>query len=481
MSKDRQKRTRINRRANTHLYPYFRRSSFCKRFAQVCKAILHQSPIKQRPAWALSANEAIGTFFDSDVPVVANSFTLENEGDLIIPFGDWPGEACITRDGVLERCKVLQRFDATAAAAMIRAMNSMRGRLMKAFGGYPVYIGHPDLAGSKDADTKSYGWIKNASITPEGMRLQVKWSTPGLSLITNAHYKYHSPYWLLKDTSEKTPGGIPICSPVALISVGLTNNPRIPVPASANELEKIELATLTNQEEETDMNLLQRLIALINNDDITSEDDVFGFVSQAIEALKKIREAAEARWKAEDVAWETAANTMQLDQIVTKLFDEADQALSVAGNEISQKLDAVTEAANSKDQTITALRAEVDALTIHRDTRIKDILDAAISEGRILAANRADFEARFFEDFDATAVAVANAAPQMNTQSALTDGLPNRQPDADPAKEFVHAVNSRIAETGETWPIAWNETMTTHSELYASMHHPERTFTEENK
>lgn len=479
MSKDRQKRPRIDRLPATHRHPYFPGSSFCKGFAKVCKAILHRTPIAECKAWALSANEAVGTFFDGDVPVVANSFTLENEGDLIIPFGDWPGEASLLRDGVLEKYKVIQRFNAASASSMIRAMNSMRGRLMKAFGGYPVYIGHPDLAGSKDADTKSYGWVKDASITPEGMRLQVKWSTPGLALISNAHYKYHSPYWLLTETSGKTPAGIPICTPVALISVGLTNNPRIPVPASANELEKNEL--VTNQEERNDMNLLQRLIALINMESVTSEDEVYGFVSTAINALKKIKEAAEARWKAEDATWEVTANTMPLDQIVSQLFAEADQAVSVAGNEVSQKLEAVTEAANSKDQTITALQAEVAALTPHRDARIKDMLDAAISEGRVLAANRAEIEAKFLLDFDATAIAVANAAPQMNTTTDMTDGLPGRATDADPAKDFVYAVNARIAETGETWPTAWNETMKTHSELYAAMHHPARPFTEQNK
>jgi hypothetical protein len=59
----------------------------------------------------------------------------------------------------------------------------------------------------------------------------VKWSKPGLELLENAHYKFLSPYW---EAEQSKHIGRTVYKPTRLISVGLTNDPNIPVLPLAN-------------------------------------------------------------------------------------------------------------------------------------------------------------------------------------------------------------------------------------------------------
>jgi hypothetical protein len=82
-------------------------------------------------------------------------------------------------------------------------------------------------------DRKAYGWISELETRADGFYGRVKWSDAGLDLVRNAHFKFYSPYWEAREIgSEK---GRRVYRPVALISVGLTNQPNIPVRPLANE------------------------------------------------------------------------------------------------------------------------------------------------------------------------------------------------------------------------------------------------------
>jgi hypothetical protein len=156
-------------------------------------------------------------------PQLQNEFSLLQPDWLqISPFGDFP------------HARGLQRVDRAAAERMVAQFNSFRGRLGRLFGGVPFYIGHPDVPnGSEIADRKAYGWVDQLEAREDGLYGRVKWSDAGLDLLKNAHFKYLSPYWEAREIEMQN--GRRVYQPMALVSVGLTNQPNIPVRPLANE------------------------------------------------------------------------------------------------------------------------------------------------------------------------------------------------------------------------------------------------------
>ena len=138
------------------------------------------------------------------------------------PYGDFP------------HTRGLQRVDRDAAESMVAAFESFLGKASRLFGGVPFYAGHPDLPGASDhADQKAYGWITKLEARADGLFGLAKWSDAGRELLRQAHYKYLSPYWEATEIGREN--GRKIFRPIALISVGLTNQPNIPVRPLAND------------------------------------------------------------------------------------------------------------------------------------------------------------------------------------------------------------------------------------------------------
>ncbi len=154
---------------------------------------------------------------------LANQFTLQQgEWLQLAPYGDFP------------HARGIQRVDRSAAEGMVAQFKSFCGRLGRLFGGAPFYVGHPDLPGAAEtADRKAYGWITEIEARDDGLYGRVKWSEAGMDLLRNAHFKFYSPYWEAREIGSED--GRRVYRPVALLSVGLTNQPNIPVRPLANE------------------------------------------------------------------------------------------------------------------------------------------------------------------------------------------------------------------------------------------------------
>ena len=92
----------------------------------------------------------------------------------------------------------------------------------------PVYIGHPDdplfQNSLENMNTQVYGYVKQLRCTETGISVLITWSDAGRELIQNRRYKYLSPRWLLSKTDKQS-----AYHPEALLSVGLTNHPHLPV------------------------------------------------------------------------------------------------------------------------------------------------------------------------------------------------------------------------------------------------------------
>jgi hypothetical protein len=355
------------------------------------------------------------------------------QGDsFFVPYGNYPHK------------QGLQKLDRKAADAMAANHGGLMAKFARLVTGgsarYPVYIGHPDLPGSKDTDKRAYAWIENVVPEETGVRFPVKWSEPGQQLVANGHFRFYSPLWWTK----KIQGGV---MPVSLKSMGLTNDPNIPVPALANETPEIETQDLqtqdTREEEEsfeTETPMKDILLALGLEDGATQEDAVAKIV-----ALKSAAAAAETSG--------------------TKAT-EAEAARGVAENEL-----AVSKAA------VTALEGKLKlaANTAVQTAVLAGRITPADAEGKvteILAAN--DFETALADLAKMRAkfktVSKTGDLGQAKTRlvvAANDEGKAAREERAQLVANEYAATNPALPE-GERKRIAWQRAQRKTPEAFSS-------------
>lgn len=150
----------------------------------------------------------------------AGGFALTEPEILLVPYGEW------------DHRLGLQVLDKAAAQAMATALENRAAASGEHWGGLPVYRGHPELTSGAARDDKAYGWIVRAEARSDGLALRVKWTEEGLGLVNGGAYKWFSPYWLGRPLGGRK------FAPIELKSVGLTNEPNIPVRALANSEEQ---------------------------------------------------------------------------------------------------------------------------------------------------------------------------------------------------------------------------------------------------
>ena len=349
-------------------------------------------------------------------------FAILQPDGFLVPFGEFPHK------------QGLQLFDRPAAEGIVAAHNSALSKIVRHFGGgsYPVYVGHPDLPGSKDADKRAYGWIENLTVAENGLHLSVKWSEAGRELVENAHFKFYSPLWWTK----KVKGGI---RPVALKSMGLTNDPNIPVPALANEADEENAETLKeeNLEQETDNQepMNPEILAALGLEEGASAED-------ALAAITALKDAAAEKDAAETKA--TEAETAKTD---------AETAKTVTENELATATDKIV-------AFETALQAAAN-----------EAVQGAVKAGRL---TQAEAEAKTAEilaanDFAAALQDLGKLPAKVKTQSITGDlgnakarlviaandeGKARRDERAQLVENEFQATNPALS-TGERKRLAW--------------------------
>jgi hypothetical protein len=379
-------------------------------------------------------------------------FAILQPDGFLVPFGEFPHK------------QGLQLFDRAAAEEIVKAHNSALSKLTRLVtgGSYPVYVGHPDLPGSKDTDKRAYGWIENMRVTDEGLHLSAKWSDAGRELVENAHFKFYSPLWW----TRKVKGGI---RPIALKSMGLTNDPNIPVPALANEAEGEEvisdqssvISEESQSEDETKEpieNMKPEILAALGLDEGATPESVLAKITEIQAAANE----AEARIS----EWQTAvANAnAEIARFETEL---------AAANQSASEATAALAAANEKVEEIEA------NLAIAANAAVQ----AAVTAGRITPA---EAEAKASEilaanDFDVALKELAKAPARFKTASTTGDlgeaksRLVVAANDESAAKRNERAVlvaneyantNPALSE-GERKRIAWQRAQKKHPELFA--------------
>lgn len=409
----------------------------CNGFLRVCNGFLSLITGIRGLGRVTLANEA------PEEAVLANEGMVVDADELVVPFGD---HKLLRKEGG-RIVTYVQRLDQATGEKMVAHFNSLRSRLARRFGGLPIYIGHPDAQGmeAEYPDTKAYGWIEGMSVGETGLVLKPKWSAAGSELLANAHYKYFSPAFnVLKDevTEER---GVKIARPYGLQSVGLTNKPNIPVLPLVNEEPVIE------QPKENEMNLLQRLLALVGLETVKTEDDVVSFVSQAVAALKKIKEATDARWKAEDAARMALPNEAPAEDRLIALLGGLDESATLLANEVQTRQRVETDLADVKAKCTAA----EEALKTSRRGHAELLFANAAREGRVTPAQKDGWIGKFDQDFDGTVTLLANEKKKVKTSSVVTDLGKRNSTEADRRGKILELVNARMASTGEDYTTAF--------------------------
>jgi phage I-like protein len=324
-------------------------------------------------ALANTAKESIGLIG------LANRFEAGQDAFVqISPLGDFP------------HAKGLQRMDRAAAEGMVNHFNKFSSKLGRMFVGVPFYVGHPDLPGLENEypDRKAYGWLKALEVRDDGLYGKVDWSKPGEELLANSHYKFLSPYWDGEPIGVEK--GRKVYRPVQLISVGLTNQPNIPVKPLANESESTtdsEAGEPNNQNNNMDRKKVILLLGLAN-------------AAATAEQLAAITD----------------------EQIETRL------ATSVAA--IANLANAQTELATAR----TSLSNEQSSRTslegqfkTERRARIEMMVDHAITDGRVPIANRAQWIADLENDFEGKKAALANEKSRAGQAGGIKTRIAHRE------------------------------------------------------
>ncbi len=343
--------------------------------------------------------------------------------------------------------EITQEITKTDAQEMVSEFNSMANIGTKILG-LPWYIGHPDHPGFQDryTDTKSYGRIKGLEAREDGLWANVKWNDAGKSLIDQEAFHGHSVNWRMKRVG-------PNWRPVSLKSVGFTNEPNIPV------------APILTANEKTNMNFIDWVKSLLGLDATSDEANV---KSKMETMANDARAYADAKPKIacnETLTTEVANHKAT----ITTLTAERDTARTEMAN-AKTKADADLLAANSAKAT-----AETNFAN-ERAARAKDLLDIAVTTGKITGADRKAYETEFANAtmFDATLKKLNAANAKVLHTTSFAQTLAARGNEGRPLADQVQdCVNERMISTKCSYDEAWKWVQKEKAGLFANMKQPE--------
>ncbi|NOS70063.1 MAG: hypothetical protein HOP33_09040 [Verrucomicrobia bacterium] len=372
----------------------------------------------------------------------------------IAPFGDFPSFAVVPQpDGSCKRLQAIQRIDKQCAQAMVTEFQNSRKGIKKFFSGRPIYIGHPDVPGigSKYPDKSAKGVISDLAVREDGLYGLPVFTNEGSDLVEQKKLRYFS--GRLADCEEGEPkDGVPVFRPNLFISVGLTNQPHLPVQM-LNEADSCEAALAEQNKTQTPMkkSILELIIGLCTKAGIQLANEADDAATEA--ALKKL------------VSLDAAA-------------DFANERTTLEGQLASEK-----SKVTAKDGVITNLTTERDnfktSFANERKARIDGLLDAAISAGKITAAERPVWATRLGNEttFANESEALGKLQGKIKTTSITIDRgsrkveLANA---ADRREMVVELVNEEIATARVDYDTAYARVQKKHPALFEAMTQPEK-------
>lgn len=344
----------------------------------------------------------------------------------ISPFGDFPKEREVRQaDGSVRYDRYIQRVDRPAAEELVNQFRTLLGsetlgKVKRFLGGTPIFRGHPDLPGaeSRYPDKTRYGMFADLDAREDGLYGKAVLAEDSAGLLENDGLKYLSPFWLVRLTGQ-VEGGVPVCTPVKLISAGLTRSPNIkggqPL-ANENTVMK---------------ELLQRLAVLLALANEATED--------------------------------------QITAEITKLKTQSGQVPALE-NELAPLRQKVTSLENDNAQAVNRLKSL-------RATHAGVLIGTALATGKITPAEKPAWETALANEaeFEAKAAEIQALQPKLKTQSAVGE-LGQRKVEllaneSDRRARVQELVGEKFAK-GLRYDAAFAVVMRENPELFKQMKQP---------
>lgn len=286
----------------------------------------------------------------------------------IAPYGVYPG----SRPGRM------QHFTESEANAMTAEFGSLLGKAGRLFRGIPVFIGHPDANPEIYTDHRRLGKITALQPRADGLYGEVVWNSLGLENKEQGFWVYPSPRW-------DCPLGQREFRPDRLISVGLTNTPRIAASEPVtNSMETQDLKTQDARQEPTETP-----------------------TETTIMDRKKLTE---------DLGLEVTATDEEIFAKIASLKTAAAEAAGKTQEATTMKSERDT-AANSLTTATTRITTLETDLKQAREENANARLDAAVTSGRITLAERGEWMTKLTgENRETEANALDALTPKLNTK-----------------------------------------------------------------
>lgn len=367
----------------------------------------------------------------------------------IAPLGDFPGMAFVADGkGGFEKKKAIQRMDQAAVAQMANEYENSRRGISKFLTSRPLYVGHPDAPGgaARWTDKSPKGVFASLAARENGLFGQLILTEEGEKIVASKEYRALSGRWDAEIIGQEK--GVIVCRPTKFLSAGLTNYPNLPVQL-LNEAE-----AETQNTKKTDIMKKEAVIALL--------------MGLGVSGITIANEASDD----------------QISEALKQLGAKAKTADTLTGEK--------TTLANEKAQLegkVTTLTTEKATATTERDTartqfanerkgRITDLLDQAVRDGRIPAADRSTWETRLGNEitFANESEALKKQTPTIKTTS-VTLQRGDRKVEISNANErremVVELVNERQSSTKCSYDEAYAYVQKNYPQLFAAMEHPE--------
>lgn len=304
-----------------------------------------------------------------------------------------------------------QHFNEDAAKRMVSEFNSLRGKLGRMFRGVPIYIGHPDVDPTIWTDDRRLGKATDLQARPDGLWAFGEWNSLGRENQTEGFWVYPSPRW-------DAPVGQARFEPDRLISIGLTNTPRI---ETSEPLANSQLDTNTETPTLMDPKLIREKLGLAPE---TTDEEVFAKIESLTNA------ATEAETRAMDAENAKAA---------------AEQTATTEKQE--------------KDQIACSLQTAEANVISFREAADNALLDLAERDGKITKAERAAWQTKLAgEKRDEAVNSLSALKPKLNTQPLSGGQSREDREQSDNQREAVaNAVNELQQKRGLSYVDAWGE------------------------
>jgi hypothetical protein len=387
-----------------------------------------------------------------EIIIIVNDLEIGDDGwAQVAPLGDFPGVALIADASApngWRKVGAIQRIDTEAVNALVSEFQEGRKGLKRFLTGRPIFHGHPDVAAisGKYPDKTAKGVIADLVGRDRGLYALPVFNAEGMGLVESKKARAFSARFAMEDEPiGTTADGKQIYRPKAFLSVGLTNQPNLPVQFMNEEEE-----AMTDNQNQTEGNTMkkEKIIAWLTKRGVTIAND---------------------------------ATDEQLESAMEGVGANADKSTTFANDKAT--LDASIQ---QKDTTITTLTTERNTARTQfaneRAARIDGLIGRALKDGRITGAEEATWRTRLTNEtqFANEAAAIEAIKPVVKTKS-VTIQRGERKVELANESERTEMVNEIIEEicTEKKWDRkkdyskAFNEAQRRHPALFEAMKAPE--------